>query len=271
MVAAVWARQSGRVGLVILAVLMVAAVVGVLLPAAPIDLVGRFAPPGVHHPLGTDALGRDLLWRVAQGAAVALPVALVTVGLALVIGAGLGMMSARAPAIVSGMVLILFDGLGAFPTLLLALAAVALLGPGLGVLIVVIGASLVPQFGRVARAQTLVVRSAPFMEAARASGASELRLLVWQIAPNIAARMLILACLNLPGVIAIEAGLSFLGVGIPPPAPSWGGLLFEAYVHLDRSPWGVIAASLALILATLGFTLVGEALRRGLGLERDDE
>jgi peptide/nickel transport system permease protein len=174
----------------------------------------------------------------------------------------LGVAAARGPSWLGRLVLVLLDTIGAFPSLLLALASVALLGPGIPILVLVVALGLVPQFGRLARAQALALSRAPFLEAANAIGTGPVRILWRHILPNIAGPLLVLACLDVPVVIAIEAGMSFLGVGVPPPAPSWGGMLFEAYVGLDQSPWQAIAVCLALILATLGFTLTGEALQR---------
>ena len=249
--------------------MLVAAIVGfaVLGPfligydPARIDVRLRFAPPSVLHLAGTDGLGRDLLARLASGGRIALGVSLATISLALSGGGLLGILAARVGGVVSGLILIAFDIVAAFPSLLFALAAIALLGPGLGKVILLVAITLAPQFGRVARAQTLALGAAPFLEAARTVGVAWPRLLLRHLLPNIAGPLIVLASMDIPTVITLEAGLSFLGVGIPPPAASWGGLLYDGYVHLDQAVWPCLGAALLLIVATLGFTLLGEALR----------
>lgn len=234
-----------------------------LLPDGPdrLDIRGRFASPSLRHWAGTDALGRDLLSRLAAGGQIALGVSLATVGLALPIGTLLGITAAFVPGSVEAVILIVFDIVAAFPSLLFALAAVALFGPGLGKVILLIAITLVPHFGRVARVQALSLAGSPFLEAARALGAGRTRILLRHVVPNILGPLLVLASMDLPSVITIEAGLSLLGIGVPPPQASWGTLLHDGYVHLNQSIWPAAFSCLALILATLGFTLLGEALR----------
>lgn len=260
----VWARATGRFGL-LLVVLIVALALGAhaLAPYDPqaLDVLNRFAAPGSAHPMGTDQLGRDLLSRMLFGTRTALVVALSAVALALAVGTLLGVAAAYAPAQGERAILVLFDIVGAFPSLVFALAVVALLGPGLGKVVLIVSITLVPHFGRVARAQALALRNAPFLEAERVLGASPARVLIHHILPNILGPLMVLASMDIPVVITIEAGLSFLGVGVPPPQPSWGTLLNDGYAHLNRSPWPVVFSGAMLTLATLGFTLFGEALR----------
>jgi peptide/nickel transport system permease protein len=261
MIRRAWRDPAGRLGLLLI-VTMVFLIMLAPLRDGPdrLDIIGRFAAPSLLHPAGTDQLGRDVLSRLGAGGAVALGVAVLTILLAAAAGTLLGVLAARVPGWADRTMLVLFDVIAAFPTLIFALAAVALFGPGTGKLIVLIAITLIPHFGRVARAQTLTLNRAPFLEAARAIGAGPFTMLR-HIVPNISGPLLVLACMDIPSVIAVQAGLSFLGVGVPPPAPSWGGLLFDGYVHLDQSPWPCLFVCLALILATLGFTLTGEALR----------
>ena len=177
------------------------------------------------------------------------------------IGTLLGIAAAYLPPSGERVILILFDIVSSFPSLVLALAVVALLGPGLFKIVLIVAVTLVPHFGRVARAQTLSLMNSPFLEAERVLGASPARMVLVHIVPNILGPLVVLASMDIPTVITIEAGLSFLGVGVPPPIPSWGTLLNDGYAHLDQSAWTAIFAGLALTLATLGFTLFGEALR----------
>ncbi len=260
----VWRNPTGRIGfLLVLAVLAFALAGPLLIPYAPaqLNIRARFAAPTLDHLAGTDSLGRDLLARLASGGRIALVVSLATIALALTVGTTLGIAAARGSAATTRGILVLFDIVASFPSLLFALAAVALLGPGLGKVILLVGITLTPQFGRVARAQTVALSSAPFLEAAQAIGVGKPRLWLYHVLPNIAGPLLVLASMDIPTVITLEAGLSFLGVGIPPPQASWGALLYDGYTHMDQSQWPVLGAAAMLILATLGFTLFGEALR----------
>ena len=146
-------------------------------------------------------------------------------------------------------------------SLILALALVAVLGAGLTNVIVLVSVVFIPQFGRVARAQTIAIRNSLFLEAEQVLGTQPWRILLHHVLPNIIGPIFVLSSMNIPVVITIEAGLSFLGVGIRPPLASWGGLLHDGYTYLDQSPWLAVFSGLALIFATLGFTLLGEALR----------
>lgn len=255
---------TGRVGLVlVLAVLALALFAPALATHDPnrIDVLNRFAGPGLDHLLGTDHLGRDLFSRLAYGARVALGAALAAVLVAAALGAALGVAAAWAPRWGEQAIVVLFDLLGAFPSLVFALALVALFGPGLGNVVIVVALTLMPQFGRVARAQCLSLRQAPFLEAERALGAGPFRVAFVHVLPNILGPLAVLACMDVPVVVTIEAALSFLGVGVEPPLASWGALLYDGYAYLNQAYGPALFSALALTVATLGFTLFGEALR----------
>ncbi|HEX3347331.1 MAG TPA: ABC transporter permease [Acetobacteraceae bacterium] len=261
---AIWRSPTGRIGLVLVVAIIAFAVFGPpLIPYDPakLDIRARYGAPSWAHFAGTDALGRDLLARLAAGGRIALGVALTTIALALSTGTTLGMLAARAGSRVDAAILVLFDTIASFPSLLFALAAIALLGPGLIKVVLLVAITLAPQFGRVARAQTLTLGGMPYVEAALTVGVGWPRMFARHLLPNIAGPLVVLASMDIPTVITLEAGLSFLGVGVPPPAASWGGLLYDGYVNLDQSIWPVAGAALMLVLATLGFTLFGEALR----------
>ena len=254
----------GLVGLG-LVVLMVtgAALADVVSPADPraLDLRARHAPPSLTHPLGTDHLGRDLLARVLHGGRLALQVSLSSVGLALAVGLTLGVLAGYGtPSLDHGLVLV-FDAVRSFPTIMFALALVTLFGPSLTSIIVVVVVTSIPVYGRVARTQTQSIRTYEFILAARALGAGMPRVLAGHILPNVVAPLLILASMEIPVVVTIESGLSFLGVGIRPPTPTWGSILNDGYTFIRETPWPVIAGGLPLMLTTLGFTFLGEALR----------
>ena len=155
----------------------------------------------------------------------------------------------------------MFDIVSSFPSLVFALAVVAILGPGLVNVILIVAVSLVPHFGRVARAQVLTLKNSPFLEAERILGASRARVVLVHVLPNIMGPLVVLASMDIPVVITIEAGLSFLGVGVRPPLASWGTLLHDGYSYLSQSYWPVLFSGLILTATTLGFTLFGEALR----------
>jgi peptide/nickel transport system permease protein len=188
-------------------------------------------------------------------------VALAAISIAVVVGVTLGILAAYLSARWERVILILFDVILSFPSLILALAIVAVFGPSTIMVVIIVAITLIPQFGRVARAQVLTLKSAPFLEAERILGASHGRLIVSHILPNIVGPIVVLASMDIPVVITIEAGLSFLGLGVRPPQSSWGTLIQDGYQYLSDSWIPVIIASAALTLATLGFTLFGEALR----------
>lgn len=255
---------AGRVGAAIVALVAVAALFSPWIsPWDPdrLDVLDRFGGVSARHWLGTDQLGRDLLSRLLHGATVAMQVSLSSILVALAVGTALGILAASVSPAWERLFLILFDVVSAFPSLVLALAIVAVFGPSNEHLIVIVAITLIPHFGRVARAQSLALRSAPFLEAERILGASPLRIMLRHVLPNIAGPLIVLASMEIPVVITIEAGLSFIGLGVRPPLASWGTLIYDGYAYLSDSPIPVLVGSAALAIATLGFTLFGEALR----------
>ncbi len=226
-----------------------------------LDVMNRFAGPSGNHWLGTDHLGRDLFSRMVHGASVAMKVAILSITASLTVGTALGILAAYAPARAERLVLILFDVISSFPSLVLALAVVAVFGPSTQIVILIVAVTMTPHFGRVARSQVLTLRSAPFLEAERILGASALRIVFSHVLPNILGPLVILASMDIAVVISIEAGLSFLGLGVRPPLASWGTLIQDGYQYLSQSWLPVVVSSVALALTTLGFTLFGEALR----------
>ncbi|MFY7835049.1 MAG: ABC transporter permease [Novosphingobium sp.] len=255
---------TGLVGMIIVAlVILTAAFAPFLSPHDPdaIDVLNRFAGPSLKHWLGTDHLGRDLASRLMHGSTVAMGVALAAISVAVVVGTTLGVIAAYMPSRWERIVLIIFDVILSFPSLILALAIVAVFGPSTTMVVAIVAFTLMPQFGRVARAQVLTLKTAPFLEAERILGASHLRIILSHILPNIVGPLVVLASMDIPVVITIEAGLSFLGLGVRPPQSSWGTLIQDGYQYLSDSWLPVTVASVSLGVATLGFTLFGEALR----------
>jgi peptide/nickel transport system permease protein len=248
-----------------LVVLMVVSALGasIIAPYDPIQLniMDRLQGPSANHLFGTDQLGRDLFSRVLYGGQVALKVALISIGAALSIGVILGMIAGFGPRWLDNAIMLFFDTIRSFPTVMFALATVALVGPSLGTVIMVIVVTSIPTYGRVVRTQTLIIKSREFVMAERVMGASLFRILSVHILPNVVGPLLILASMDIPTVIALEAGLSFLGMGVKPPTPSWGSILNDGYTLIRNTPWPIIAGSVPLILVTLGFTFLGESLR----------
>ena len=226
-----------------------------------LDIRHRLQPPGWDHLLGTDQLGRDVFSRVLYGARIALWVSMVSVGTALTFGCILGMAAGYGPRWLDNGLILVFDAVRSFPTVLFALALVALIGPSLGTIIVVVVVTATPVYGRIARTQTLSLKATEFIVAERTLGAGWLRVLARHMLPNMIGPLLILASMDVPVVITIESGLSFLGFGVRPPTPSWGSILNDGYGFIRDTPWPVIGGGLPIVLTTLGFTFLGETLR----------
>lgn len=224
----------------------------------------RLQPPTADHPFGTDDLGRDLFFRVLGGGVVAFQVGLVAVGIGLSAGVSLALVAARWRGWWARLLGRLMDGLMAFPAILLALAIVAVLGSGAVPAMIAIGIVLVPVFWRQTRAQALSIEGREFVTAARGLGATEGRVLMRHIMPQIAPLLVIQATTTFSGAVLSEASLSYLGVGTQPPVPSWGRMMLEATRALAIAPWMAVFPGLALALTVLGVNLLGDGLRDAL-------
>ncbi|MDA7965457.1 ABC transporter permease [Ruegeria sp.] len=254
----------GLMGLIIVGTIVFCAIFAAwIVPYDPVamNIQARLEGPSLAHPLGTDQLGRDTFSRVIMGGQVALKVALPAVFGAMAIGLTLGMIAGYGPKWLDNLLMLLFDTIRSFPTVMFALAVVALVGPSLQTVVFVVMATSIPTYGRVARTQTLTLRNSEFILAERSMGASMARILGVHMLPNIVGVLAVLAAMDIPTVIALEAGLSFLGLGVKPPTPSWGALLKDGYALIRQTPWLVVGGGLPIILATLGFTFLGESLR----------
>ncbi|TPI41467.1 ABC transporter permease [Mesorhizobium sp. B3-1-9] len=254
----------GAFGLTLVVIVVLSALFADVLSSYPPTKLApaeRFAPASLHHLLGTDHLGRDLFSRVLHGGRIALAIALGATGLSLIGGIALGLIAGYGPRWLDNLMLLLFDAIKSFPTVMLALTLVTLTGPSLLAVLIVVVLVNVPGYARIIRTQTLVLKSAEHVMAARSMGASTARILTVHILPNVIGPILILASMDIPVVVAIEAGLSFLGLGVRPPLPSWGAILNDGFVNIRDSYWIVVAGGLPIILTTLGFTFLGETLR----------
>lgn len=262
----VWQERGGKTGLILVLLVLLLALAGPWIAANPnkIDVKVRFSPPSISHLLGTDNLGRDLFARVAVGTRSALAIAGVVVTLSMAGGICLGVAAALAGRVLDRAILALLDIINAFPIYILIFALVALYGSGMGKLIIVISLAFLPQFARVARSQALTLKHRPFIEAAQLMGLPQLLIVLHHIVPNIIGPMIVLASMNVPVVITIEAAMSFIGLGVQPPATSLGTLIRDGYVFLNQSWWPIAGSAAVLAVATLGCTLLGEALRDGV-------
>ncbi len=249
------------------AVLVLLVVVGVagpwLAPAGvnDVDVDRMLQAPSWAHPFGTDELGRDVLSRVMVAARVSLQVGAVSVGIALVAGVTLGLFAGYYRGWLDNLLMRCMDVLFAFPVLLLAVAIVAVLGPGLLTAMIAIGVVYTPIFARVTRAGVLSVREQVFVRAAVSIGASDLRIMRRHVLPNIAAPLIVQTSLSLAFAILSEAALSFLGLGVQPPAPAWGRMLYDGRGFVTDAWWLGVFPGAAIFVTVLAFNLVGDALR----------
>jgi len=259
----VWHERGGRTGVLLVLLILGLALIGPLVTADPnrIDVPMRFLPPSLAHPLGTDNLGRDLLARVAVGTRSALWIACIVIALSMTGGLVLGVTAALSGRLADRLVIGFCDIISAFPSYILVFSLVALYGAGLGKLVFAIALAFLPQFARITRSQTLTLRNRPFIESARLMGLPAPKIVVRHVLPNILGPVIVLASMNIPSVITAEAAMSFIGLGVQPPQTSLGTLIRDGYVFLDQSWWPIISAVAVLGLATLGCTLLGEALR----------
>ncbi|HXF83714.1 MAG TPA: ABC transporter permease [bacterium] len=248
----------------IIAVIVLAAALPRLFTGASpeaLDILARLSPPSAGHPLGTDHLGRDLLSRLVYGARLSLLVALVSVGGAALIGVVLGLLAGFYGRWVDTATMRLVDTFLAFPAILLALALVAVLGPGVGSVIIALALVFWTQYARVVRAVTLAEKAKAYVEGARAIGAGDLRILLRHILPNVLSPVIILATLGMGSAVVAESTLSFLGLGVQPPAPSWGWTLAFGTRYLRDAPHIATFSGLAIMFTVLGFNLLGDGIR----------
>ncbi len=266
LVARIWAEPEGRLGLIFTVAIVAFAVFGPVVSPDPnqIDVANRFLGPNLQHPLGTDNLGRDQLARVSLGTRTAFFYALVIIGAAGFFGSALGIAVGMVGGWADRIGTAVFDIASAFPPLILAFGLIALYGSSPTVFMTLAAIVFAPSFGRAARAQALSLRNQSFVEAERLLGVHPARIMTFHILPNVIPAVLVMGSMLIPSVITFEAGLSFLGLGVKPPAASLGTIIKDGYQFLNQSPWTAINACVVLAIATLGSTLLGEALRRAL-------
>lgn len=261
-------RSRGAwVGVVILG-LIVGSVLGagVLTPYDPlaVDAAGGFVPPVAEHLFGTDILGRDLLTRMLYGGRLSLVMGVISVSFALLIGVPMGVLSGYYGGIADRLIMRFVDLMLTFPGILLALVIVAVLGPSLVNAMIAVGISASPTYARVVRATTLAARNEVYMEAARALGCNNLRIILRHVLPNTVAPLIVLGTLGVAGAMISAAALSFLGLGAQPPQPEWGALLSEGRSYLRVAWWMTAFPGFAIMLTVLAINLLGDGLRDAL-------
>lgn len=266
-VAAAAARPAAVFGAFLLAVIVIGAVAAPWLgPHDPLeqDIVNRLTSPDSTYLLGTDEFGRDVLSRLLWGGRITLSVSVLSIVGAALLGGGIGMIAGYAGGRTDLIVMRAMDVLQSFPSLILGLIIVALLGASLTNLILAIALTAVAPFARIARAPVLSLKERPFIEAGRALGFSRSRILLVHILPNIRGELLVMASLWMAAAARTEAALAFIGLGIPPPFPTWGGMIRDGLEHLTDAPWLSVAPGLAIFMLILGLNMLGDSLRDAL-------
>ncbi len=253
-------------GVIVLVYVLVALLAPFISPYPPLEgnLAKRLQGPSLENWLGTDALGRDILSRVIYGARISLQIQLAAVLIALVLGTLLGLFGGYYGGFTDGLIMRLMDILLAFPGIFLAIAIIAVLGPGLMNLILAAGIYSVPQFARIVRGSILSLKEKEFVEAARASGESDTSIIFRYLLPNSMAPLIIQTSLRMATVLLTASGLSFLGLGVQPPHAEWGAMLSTARPYLITAPHVATFPGLAIMFVVMGFNLFGDGLRDSL-------
>jgi peptide/nickel transport system permease protein len=261
---ALMAKPTGAAALLLVATIVLVGLAAPLIaPYDPtaIDIAHRLQSSSAAHWLGTDQLGRDVLSRLIFGTRTALSAAAGALGISLTLGLALGLIAGYGPKALDQACLLLFDSVMSLPTIIFALALVTLLGPGVLTVVVAVVLFTTPGYARVTRSQTIVLKRADYVLAARAIGASPLRILLLHILPNLIGPLVVLTCMDVTTVITIESGLSFIGLGAQPPTPSWGSVLNDGFSFIRQAWFLVAAAGLPIVISTIGFNFLGESIR----------
>lgn len=256
--------KQAIVGMVIIGLLILMAIFApIIAPHDPTDqsLVDQFIPPSTEHWFGTDSFGRDILSRVVYGARISLQVGIIAVGIAMVVGTAIGLLAGYYGGWFDMLSQRIIDIMLAFPGLLLALAIIAVLGSSIQNVMVAVGVGSIPGYARLVRAQVMSVKEREYVEAARASGARDHRLLIKHIFPNVVSSLIVLGSLGVAGAILSAAALSFIGLGAQPPTPEWGAMLSAGRAFLRDQWWITTFPGVFIAITVLGFNLLGDGLR----------
>ncbi|MCZ6620894.1 MAG: ABC transporter permease [Deltaproteobacteria bacterium] len=264
MVRAIRRNKTTLVGIALtLLIFLVALLAPWLAPFDPIqqNISNGDMPPGPVNILGTDSYGRDVLSRIILGTRVSLGIALSAVGIAIVVGSTLGVVAGYKGGAIDAVTIRVIDMLMTFPTIILGLMVLAVLGSGMVNLALAIAVAITPRFARVARGSAIAMRERDYVQAARALGMSDLRIIFVHILPNLANEVLVVGTLWTGTAILQEANLSFIGLGVKPPIPSWGGMIRDGVNQLFSQPWLSIAPGVAIFIVVLAFNMIGDGLR----------
>ncbi|MHA1567059.1 MAG: ABC transporter permease [Alphaproteobacteria bacterium] len=225
------------------------------------NILDRLEGPSADFVMGTDAYGRDIFARLLFGARISLAIGVVAIGSAMIIGSAIGVVAGYFGGKIDVVIMQFMDVLLAFPALILGLIIVAMLGPSMVNLMIAISLTAIPPFARIARAPTIVVKERDFIEACRALGYRDLRIMLFHVLPNIMSEILVMGSLWLATAIRVEASLSFIGLGVKPPTPTWGSMIREGFENILDNPWLSVFPGLAILLVVFSLNLLGDGLR----------
>ncbi|MFG6114615.1 nickel transporter permease [Halobacillus sp. MO56] len=259
--------KTSLIGLIIISLLIIiAAFAPQIATHSPTDqsIIDRYQAPSAEHWLGTDELGRDIFSRIVHGSRITIQIGVITVGISMIVGVFLGAVAGFFGRWVDQIIMRLIDIMMAFPSILLAIALVAVLGKSLTNAMIAVGIVGVPHFARIVRSTVLSVKETEYIEASRVIGAKNGRILFSHVLPNCLAPIIVQATLTIGTAILDAAGLSFLGLGAQPPLPEWGAMLSDGRSALQTAPWVVMFPGFAILLVVLGFNLLGDGLRDAL-------
>ncbi|WP_028783690.1 nickel transporter permease [Thalassobacillus devorans] len=259
--------KTSLIGLIIISLLIIiAAFAPQIATHSPTDqsIINRYQAPSAEHWLGTDELGRDIFSRLVHGSRITIQIGVITVGISMIVGVFLGAVAGYFGRWVDQIIMRLIDIMMAFPSILLAIALVAVLGKSLTNAMIAVGIVGVPHFARIVRSTVLSVKETEYIEASRVIGAKNGRILFSHVLPNCLAPIIVQATLTIGTAILDAAGLSFLGLGAQPPLPEWGAMLSDGRSALQTAPWVVMFPGFAILLVVLGFNLLGDGLRDAL-------
>lgn len=257
-------NRLGLLGAVlVLLILLLALLAPYIAPYTPIEMNLQYRQQGpiLQHPFGTDRFGRDILSRIIYGSRVSLMVGIISVGIGVLGGILLGLYAGYYGNVLDSVIMWIMDMLMSFPSILLALVVISVLGPNLTNTMMAIGITYIPIFTRIVRSSVLKIKSEEFVEAAFALGANDRKIIFKHVLPNSLAPVIVQATLALSGAILTEAALSFLGLGVQPPMPSWGSMLSDSRRYMELAPWTVIFPAIAIMVSVLSFNILGDGLR----------
>ncbi|MCY4222424.1 MAG: ABC transporter permease [Thiotrichales bacterium] len=257
-------NKTSWVGLVVFLVVCLLAILAPLIAVHdPLEqnILFRLKPPSSEHWMGTDYYGRDIFSRLLHGARISLVIGLLAIGVAMIIGSFIGLVAGYRGGRTDIIMMQTMDVLLAFPSLILGLIVVAMLGPSITNLVIAIALTAIPPFARIARAPTIAVKEREFIEAGRALGYSDMRLMLGHILPNILPEILVMGSLWLATAIRVEASLAFIGLGVAPPTATWGGMIREGFENILDSLWLTLFPSIAILVVVFALNLLGDGLR----------